>query len=344
MVQSAGNKRIKPLNEVVNIDNNILELQVGSSETIRENTYYLFKKSYNNYYNKKIDIDEDWLNWLIGFVEGDGAILGYKDRLSLVITQKDIKVLEEIKEKLGMGYINYYIYNEKNQLKSSKELKKDSKKLVYGRYIINDINNIFLMYLIFNGNLYLKNRKLQLKVWYEYLKKSKDLNLKNLGIDSVPELKENKKKISLENSWLQGFTDAEGCFSIKIFKLHGKDYVKIIYILDQKNEPEILNEISMLFCNKNLARLRKTKNNNMYRIEVLCNDINKDIHNKIKDYFLKYKLKTTKRKSFNIWIETMNIILGNQPLDEKKIKYIRKLRNSLNKYNINNKSIGHSNK
>lgn len=343
MVQSAGNKSTCPLNVGDSIENNISELQVGSSETIRENAYYLFKKSYYNYYNKNIDIDEDWLNWFIGFVEGDGAILGYKDRLNLVITQKDIKVLEEIKEKLGIGYINY-IYNENDQFKSSKELQKDSKNLVYGRYIIYDINNIFLMYLIFNGNLYLKNRNLQLKVWYEYLIKSKNLNLKKWGIDSVPELKENKKKISLDNSWLQGFTDAEGCFSIRIFKQHGKDYVKITYILDQKNEPEILNEISMLFCNKNLAKLRKTKNNNMYRIEVSCNDINKDIHKKIKDYFLKYKLKTTKRKSFNIWIETMNIALGNQPLDEIKIKYIRKLRNSLNKYNIKNKSIGHSNK
>jgi len=36
-----------------------------------------------------------------------------------------------------------------------------------------------------------------------------------------------------------------------------------VFILDQKNEEELLNNISLILCNKLLAKLRKTKNMNV---------------------------------------------------------------------------------
>lgn len=121
MVQSAGNQK------------KWKKIELGSSETIRENTYDLFKNSYKHYKNMNIEIDDEWLDWFVGFVEGDGAILGKRGRTELVITQKDIQVLLKIKEKLNMGRITYHYSDNK----SSKDYFKD-KTVKYGRFIISD--------------------------------------------------------------------------------------------------------------------------------------------------------------------------------------------------------------
>lgn len=329
MVQSAGNQKKR--------------IELGSSETIRENTYDLFKKCYKHFYNIKIEIDDEWLDWFVGFVEGDGAILGKRGRTELVITQKDIQVLLKIKEKLNMGRITYHYSDNK----SSKDYFKD-KTVKYGRFIISDSYDLLLIYLMFNGNLKLKHRKLQLKVWYENLKikrKISNLNLVEIfNIKEIPKLILDNNKITLNDAWLSGFTDAEGCFSLKISKTSKGYYVGILFILDQKDELEILNEISMLFNNNNSARIRKTKNGEMYRIQIYCNDIKKLNYKRVMNYFNRFRLKTTKQKSFLIWKEVIGITLGNQPLDNKQITYIRELRKNINKYIINNNPIGKSNK
>ncbi len=82
----------------------------------------------------------------------------------------------------------------------------------------------------------------------------------------------------------------------------------------------------------------------MYRIEIYCNDINKNIYKNILMYFNKYKLKTTKLNSFHIWNEILNIVLGNQPLSSDNIYKIRKLRKNMNKYIIENNPIGYASK
>jgi len=272
----------------------------GSSETIRENTYDLFNKHYNYLYNTVpknghgarapnnfIKIDKDWLDWFIGFTEGDGAILSYNNQCTYVLTQKDTKILEEIHNKFNFGYIKYY-YDNNNNIK-------------YGRYLVYDKKNTFLLYLLFNGNLYLNNRKEQLKRWNKSFNNTQMKTFEGLNINNIPDIIDRTNKVTFNNAWLAGFTDAEGCFSVRINKHRGIDYVKIVFILDQKNGEDILNEISILLANKNSAKLRKTLNGNMYRIEIYCNDINKNIYKNILMYFNKYKLKTTKLNSFHIW-------------------------------------------
>ncbi len=87
----------------------------GSSETIRDNTYDLFNINYNKIYNKTPgfipleinpgDIDNNWLDWFVGFIEGNGAILQYNNNCTFVLTQKDVNILYEIKNKLEFGKI-----------------------------------------------------------------------------------------------------------------------------------------------------------------------------------------------------------------------------------------------
>nr|YP_010218791.1 LAGLIDADG endonuclease [Morchella brunnea]UBU98598.1 LAGLIDADG endonuclease [Morchella brunnea] len=80
---------------------------------------------------------------------------------------------------------------------------------------------------MFNGNcLFLDSRKEQFKLWlaaYNYKYKQ---NITYL---------ENNNKPNLSNSWLCGFTDAEGCFTCSIIdKPTNGGLVRLRYILSQK--------------------------------------------------------------------------------------------------------------
>jgi hypothetical protein len=124
----------------------------------------------------------------------------------------------------------------------------------------------------------------------------------------------------LDDAWLSGFTDAEGCFSIKVANAKGLFYVSVLFILDQKNEEKALNNIALLFSDNKKATLR-TPNfirnldsayalnadnksikplNNMFRLTFYCNDKKKIISYKIINYFNLYKLKTSKKESFRL--------------------------------------------
>jgi hypothetical protein len=103
---------------------------------------------------------------------------------------------------------------------------------------------------------------------------------------------------------LSGFTDAEGCFSVKIGNEKAKFYVRFLYILDQKNEHESLNKIAKLFNNTSKAVIRtpniKNPSINMYRVSISCNNLKKTESNLLGLYFSKFPLKTSKKSSFEI--------------------------------------------
>jgi hypothetical protein len=66
----------------------------------------------------------------------------HKERLIFVITQKDSKVLYEIKNVLGFGVVKNF--------------------KGFSRYIVSDIYNCFFLYLLLNGNLVIPSRINQL--------------------------------------------------------------------------------------------------------------------------------------------------------------------------------------
>nr|QPC56055.1 LAGLIDADG endonuclease [Ophiocordycipitaceae sp.]QUT09489.1 LAGLIDADG endonuclease [Ophiocordycipitaceae sp.]QUT09517.1 LAGLIDADG endonuclease [Ophiocordycipitaceae sp.]QUT13247.1 LAGLIDADG endonuclease [Ophiocordycipitaceae sp.]DAJ12191.1 TPA_asm: LAGLIDADG endonuclease [Ophiocordycipitaceae sp.] len=316
-VQSAGNLYIKQ----------------GSSETIRENTYDLFRLNYAYYFHEDFKQDDDWLSWFVGFLEGDGAILEHKGRSYFVLTQKYERVLHEICEILKIGKVKYF-YDNKGNYK-------------YSRYIVSENKEIFLLYLLLNGNLVLQSRINQLTKWNTALKRF-DYSL--FYTKQVPIKKENTKQPGLDGAWLSGFTDAEGGFSVKIGNEKASFYVSLLFILDQKNEEEVLNKIGRLFSDNKKAIIR-TRNRscalslyNMYRLSLNCNDKKRIISNKLKNYFNTYKLKTTKNKSFYIWVQILDIVINNQPLSPENLSKVRKLRHNMNYYTIENKPTGYANK
>ncbi len=56
--QSAGNLRMSTY----------VDSKLGSSETIRGNTYDLFKLNFAYYFNKEFKKDNNWLSWFVGFL------------------------------------------------------------------------------------------------------------------------------------------------------------------------------------------------------------------------------------------------------------------------------------
>jgi len=188
------------------LENNISEHNKGDKGI--EERFNKFKERYKENNNYKGEISEDWLNWLIGFVEGDGSfIVDKRNNLQFVITQKEIEVLEKIKNTLNFGRV----------IKQNKNA---------NRYIVEQKELIELIILIFNGNMRLPSRIKRFERFLEvYNKKAIKGKIRLNTIEKIT----NKKELTLNDAWLSGFTDSEGCFTITIRKnnrIYNKIYIK----------------------------------------------------------------------------------------------------------------------
>ena len=107
-----------------------------AGNNISDLSFVKFNKLYSKKYNTTLD--PDWLGWFVGLAEGDGY-LGINDNIPVfVLTQKESKILYEIKDILKFGYVKEF----------------DD----FSRFIVRDQSSIFLLFHIFNGNLHLKNK------------------------------------------------------------------------------------------------------------------------------------------------------------------------------------------
>jgi hypothetical protein len=308
--QSAGNLSIIfPL--LLNYKDSENNSDKSPSETTRETSFNFYdyrkisvrlRRSRKNYDN----ISDNWLTWFIGFSEGDGAFFTGKDkRLRFVLTQKEINILNHIQETLGIGRVRTYG--------------------PYSRYIVEDKKGIMILIALFNGNLFLDKRKVQVKKWLD------TLNI---------EQKDNKVKPLLSNSWISGFIDAEGCFNVTLFKRKSMALgyqVKLRFMIDQKDSLE-----NMLFIKDQLnlflshRKLKKGLIGNMHRIE--SNSFVKVPL--IVEYLNKFKLKSKKQESFNKWVTVYDLVKNKAHLKEEGLSDIRKLSKQINLISSITKKIG----
>lgn len=261
-----------------------------------------------------LDKFENWnldLFWLIGFIEAEGSFtIAARGDLQFVITQgiENLFILYRIKEFLGYGRVI-----------------KQSNKVF--RYIVQD--GFFLEKVIkfLNGYLVLAKRKRQLQKFIISYNKIYGKNIQYI---------ENLYKGSfnlLENAWLSGFTDGDGCFSI-VYNDVSKQF-RIRFILSQKDDLNFLKEhlhcgIVYYYSNKDFWEYSildtissgSKRNNNM-----LLKSLNNE---KIIHYFKKYPLKTSKINSYALWFYIINQLKSGVLTPTKEIGLI-----SLIKY-INN--------
>lgn len=127
--------------------------------------------------------DEDFGYFLSGLIEG----CGWFDKDNLQIIFGDISLAYFIKKRIGYGSI----YKIKN------------KKAV--RYICKNYKGLFIILSLINGKIVSKPK-------FEQLIKN-DYN-NQFNIEILPP----SNKVTLDNHWLAGFTQADGCFHISIVK------------------------------------------------------------------------------------------------------------------------------
>ena len=207
----------------------------SSSETTRE-TSFDFKSFCLPQHVK--NIDESFLEWFIGFVEGSGTFIVSKNRLFFIINQKDVKTLYRIRAMLGFGKVSWY--------------------KTYGRFIVTGIKNITRLIHLFNGNLLLSKVNLRFDKFIETYNTNNSKKI--LPLPHLSKI----KKIITNTSWLTGFVSAEGCFNAHI--ILEKEYsFQARFFLNQKNEFEILN----LICESlNIGRVILTTDSENQRLVI----------------------------------------------------------------------------
>ncbi|KAM9967969.1 hypothetical protein ACTFIW_000505 (mitochondrion) [Dictyostelium discoideum] len=254
-----------------------------------------FKNKFKERYPLKTVPSDDYLTWFIGFVEGDGCFLvTNRNDLMFIVTQgiDNLDVLNEIKDTFGFGVLT-------NQGKS---------KRVW-RFVVQDLVNIELIILLFNGNIILPKRQVRFRNFIEqYNVKTK----KGIRFEKIEEIKR-KLVPSLNTAWISGFTDSEGCFTISIIN---QEKLRIKYIISQKGEENIskLSKLIELFETGVIEAHNSQKQNYSYIVVGLKNITTKFL---TKKYFETYPLKTTKKMSYNLWLKVINRIKNKEHLNQE---------------------------
>ena len=304
--QSAGNISFMYFNILlINSEKYNIKTDNSSSETARETSF-----NFNDYIiisgNNYDKISDDWLTWFIGFSEGDGAFLTGRDkRLRFILTQKETAVLNHIHETLGIGRVRTYGH--------------------FSRYQVDDKKGILILIALFNGNLVLDKRKVQVKKW----------------LDTLNIVQKNNKVLPLlSNSWFSGFIDAEGCFNVTLFKRKAMALgyqVKLRFMIDQKDSLD-----NMLFIKEKLnlflthRKLKKGTVGIMHRLES-TSFVKVPL---IIQYLNKFRLKSKKKESFYKWITVYELVKNKAHLTEKGLSEIRKISKEVNLITSITKKIG----
>jgi hypothetical protein len=243
-----------------------------------------------------------FLIWLIGFTEGDGSfIVAQRGDLSFVITQdtRDIQLLYMIQKELGLGKV----------IKQGKTT---------SRFIIQDKLGLYLIALLFNGNLVIPTKKESFKKFLLFLNKYNQkgsLTFPHIHFQSISLLP------TLEDSWISGFIDSEGCFSVSIKK---KGF-NICFDIAQKSieNKYILDHFKLLFFVGKVYS-HSVKGVYYYRISGV-----KDVM-KLYPYLDKNRLRSKKVKSYILWKDLQNRLLNKEQLNSSLRDSLKLLASKVN--------------
>jgi hypothetical protein len=249
--------------------------------------------------NKLLNLEFKY--WFIGFTEGDGSfIINSNGYLEFKVTQSsiDAQVLFYIKKQLGFGSISVQDKNNKTH-----------------HFRVRDKEGFLKLINIFNGNLYTEKRINQFKIWILGFNKKYQENVNFINKINNP---------TLDNAWLAGFTDAEGCFTSSIIeRSETYNQVQVRYILSQKGEAEFMLKVAELLDGK-ISFLGSYGGYNM--------TVNLTKLQKVIEYFKKYNLKTKKHISYLKWLKVYKIVINKEHFSESglnNLKYIISKINSI---------------
>uniref|UniRef100_UPI00211419BC hypothetical protein n=1 Tax=Aspergillus sclerotioniger TaxID=319627 RepID=UPI00211419BC len=300
------------------------------------------KEIRDNVEKNQLKIDKNQFGYyLAGLLEGDGHLsLPFKGKTTLnspiahTLTTCARRILNpRIVFTSHINNIELFVYIQ-TMLKQKGRFQKVNENCI--RYIIGDIEGIKLFIDIVHGKLRTsKNESFNMLINFINLK----YNLK------IPYSELDKSDYST-NSWLTGFTEADGHFGVKIVESKPKsdtrkrsvsNSISLKFRLDQRYEE------SNLKLMENLSKFLSCKlavyNSNNYKVYSLYVSSIEKLEF-IVEYFNKYLLLGIKGKDFKDWEIIYNMILCKQHLTEQgrlKIKLIQSNLNSKRKVKLNYK-------
>lgn len=269
-----------------------------------------FKKKFTEFYpNSQVPTNE-FLEWFIGFSEGDGCfVVTKRGEFYFTVTQStiDVQTLYYIKNNLGLGTIGV-----------------ESVKKKTHKYSVRDFNSLYLLCLLFNGNMVVPTRSARFIIFLSCF------NEKLLKKNLQPIISNSETLLpSLSDCWLSGFADAEGCFSVSLLKTSNR--FKIYFILSQKWEVNkyVLEHILSLFpCIGHVVSKSKGSTTDCWELRIgglkNCNIVF--------SYFDKFGLKTKKSLSYIRWKEVHSKLALGLHLDSTTRQELIKLASLINKF------------
>jgi len=277
----------------------------SASETTREGSFNFdaFRA------HSTTPISNSWLEWFIGFAEGDGSIAVWGNSARFILTQKEGGILYHIRDIFGFGEVRYFPQGTSGN------------KNGFYRWIVTQPSDILILTVLFNGNLTLTHRVRQLGTWINLYNKRNPMSPITLILTTAT--------ASLNNAWLSGFTDAEGCFNVSVTastRYTTGFRVRIRFILDQKSQP-LLDSIRALFGFGSVTLRNET--NGVYRYA--GSGVTRMLD--VRAYFAQFPLRTKKLTSFTRWSTALDILLAKEHLTPEGLKTMQALQKSIN---INN--------
>ena len=115
---------------------------------------------------------------------------------------------------------------------------------------------------------------------------------------------------SLNDGWISGFIDSEGCFTVSV--LNNKQ-VQVRCIISQKGEKRLMDLLSIILNGK-VHYLASYKGYNMV--------INLTKLTVVLNYLAKYPLKTKKHISFLNWVKVYKLVINKEHFSEEGINKI----------------------
>ena len=252
--------------------------------------------------------DRKFLEWFVGFSEGDGSFIVTGDRCIFTITQRDEPLLQLIQQTLGFGSIY--------------PVRSSPGKFHY--YVSSLKKDIFPLIQLFNGNLLLKKTNERFKSWVANYNRRRGTELLVISrwdgtfkpVEHASQSDSAFQAVSLKrtsvvwnSSWLAGFVDAEGSFFVELRKL---DAVRLKiggnprFLINQKGEAELLLHLAFLIsrgCFSSVVREKPdtTLENVIYQFRA-SSRISLKL---IQDYFDSHPLRGKKALSYSKWCQVI---------------------------------------
>lgn len=256
---------------------------IGGTSPFRFDTFY---KCYNNRFPNAEKPNQSFLEWFVGFAEGDGSFtVNNRGTAIFVITQSttDLQVLEYIQRVLRFGRV----------------IKQGANT---SRFVVEDLASVALLIDLFNGNLVFPLKQASFALFLEAFNKRKRTQGQLTVVDYIPTL----VTPTLNDYWLCGLSDAEGCFNCSL--LGNSNAYRFRFLLAQFGEINlaVLRHITTLIGG--VVRSHSKPGVNELTVNGARN------MERVFKYFDTHPLHTKKAKSYKLWQEVHISIVNGEHL------------------------------